>query len=236
MSIWDDLPFSERDRANYARARMGGRIKRGVAPAVLVVDMNSAFTDSRFPTGDSEAAAPAIAALTGLLAVARRNRQPIVYTTTFSSPHESVRGMWKGAEEQAENPLTDSDEAHEIGGPIAPTPADIVLPKAKPSAFWQTGLSDILAYHRIDTVIVTGMVTSGCVRATVVDAFSHNLRVLVPVECVADRGELPHKVNLFDIHMKYGDVLPTQEVCAYLDECAGGALAARTGATIESVI
>jgi maleamate amidohydrolase len=233
MNVWDDLPFSERDRANYARAGMGGRIKRGVAPAVVVVDMNNAFTDSRFPTGDSEAAAPAIAALARLLEVARRNRAPIVYTTTFSSPHESVRGMWKGAEEQAENPLTDSDEAHEIGGPIAPTPADIVLPKAKPSAFWQTGLSDILAYHRIDTLVVTGMVTSGCVRATVVDAFSHNLRVLVPVECVADRGELPHKVNLFDIHMKYGDVLPTGEVIAYLDECG---LAARDGRAVGSLV
>jgi nicotinamidase-related amidase len=216
MNIWDDLPFSERDRANYAKAGMGGRIAPGVAPAVAVVDMNRAFTDSRYPTGDAEAAAPAIAAIADLLEVARRNEIPIVYTTTLSSPHVAVRGLWKGSEDPAANELMQSPEAHEIGGPIAPTPEDIVLAKTKPSAFWQTGLVDILVYHRVDTLIVCGMVTSGCVRATVIDAFSHNLRVLVPVECVADRGELSHKVNLFDIHMKYGDVLPTEEVIAYL--------------------
>jgi maleamate amidohydrolase len=74
---------------------------------------------------------------------------------------------------------------------------------------------------------VTGMVTSGCVRATVVDAFSHNYRVVVPEECVADRGELSHKVNLFDIHMKYGDVRPLADVLEHLARTAAGAPAAR---------
>ena len=76
---------------------------------------------------------------------------------------------------------------------------------------------DLLTFHGVDTLIVTGMVTSGCVRATVVDAFSYNYIVVVPEECVADRGVLPHKINLFDIHQKYGDVLPLDDVITYLE-------------------
>jgi len=228
MSIWDDLPFSDRDRANYAKAGMGGRIEPGVAPAIAVVDMNNAFTDSRFPLGSSEASAPAIQAIAGLLDVARPLGVPVVYTTTFSTPHPAVKGLWKGSGSDVEHPLLSSPEAHAIGGPIAPAPDEPILPKSKPSAFWQTGLSDVLAYHRVDTLIVCGMTTSGCVRATVVDAFSHNLRVIVPVECVADRGELSHKVNLFDMHMKYADVLPVEEVAGYLREVAGDRAAAAT--------
>jgi nicotinamidase-related amidase len=74
----------------------------------------------------------------------------------------------------------------------------------------------MLAYHSIDTVIVTGMVTSGCVRATVIDAFSYNYRVIVPIECCADRGEISHQVNLFDMGMKYADVVPLEEVMKHL--------------------
>jgi nicotinamidase-related amidase len=216
MRAWDDLPFSERDRANYAKAGMGDRIEPGVAPAVAVVDMNRAFSDSRFPLGSSEAAAPAIEAIRGLLAVARPLGVPVVYTTTFTTAHRSVKGLWKGSGGDPAHPLLSSPEAHEIPAELAPAAADPVLPKSKPSAFWQTGLSDVLAFHRVDTLIVCGMTTSGCVRATVIDAFSHNLRVLVPEECVADRGELSHKVNLFDMHMKYAEVLGTDEVIAYL--------------------
>ncbi len=213
---FDDLPLSDRDRANYAKAGMGGRIEPGVAPAIAIVDMNRAFSDSRFPLGSTDAAAPALDAIAQLLAAARPLRIPIVYTTTFTTAHPSVKGIWKGSGGDVDDPLLASPEAHEIPETIAPAPDEPVLPKAKPSAFWQTGLADVLAYHRVDTLVVCGMSTSGCIRATVVDAFSHNLRVLVPHECVADRGELSHKVNLFDMHMKYADVLSTQEVIAYL--------------------
>lgn len=216
MRSWDDVPLSDRDRRNYAKAGMGERIGPGVAPAIAVVDMNRAFTDSRFPLGDGEAAAPALAAIASLLAVARPLGVPVFYTTTFSTAHRSVKGLWKGSGGEPDHPLLSSPEAHEIPAQIAPAPDDVVLPKAKPSAFWQTGLADLLAYDRIDTLVVCGMSTSGCVRATVVDAFSHNLRVLVPEECVADRGEFAHKASLFDMDMKYADVLPVSEAVAYL--------------------
>lgn len=217
MSAWDDLPFSDAERARYAKAGMGGRIEPGVAPAIAVVDMNRAFADDRFPLGSSAAAEPAMEAIAGLLAVARPRGVPVVYTTTFTTPHAAVKGVWKGPGGDPHDPLLSDPAAHEFDARVAPAADEPVLPKAKPSAFWQTGLADVLAYHRVDTLIVCGMSTSGCVRATVVDAFSHNLRVMVPEECVADRGELSHKVNLFDIHMKYGDVVPVAEVVAYLE-------------------
>jgi maleamate amidohydrolase len=178
--------------------------------------MNRLFTDSRFPLGSSEAAAPAVRAIAGVLELARRAGLPVVYTTTVSTTYPAVAGLWKGEISEQERALVSSPEAHEIVGPIAPRDGELVIGKVRPSAFWQTGLADVLTYHRVDTLIVCGMVTSGCVRATVVDAFSHNLRVLVPAECVADRAELPHKINLFDMHMKYADVVPTGEVEEYL--------------------
>lgn len=89
--------------------------------------------------------------------------------------------------------------------------------KRRPSAFFGTELASLLVHHRVDTVVLCGMVTSGCVRATAVDAFSHGLRVVIPEECVADRVRLPHAVALFDIDMKYGDVRPAADVVAALE-------------------
>ena len=91
----------------------------------------------------------------------------------------------------------------------------------RPSAFFGTLLPSLLTYHGVDTVIVTGMTTSGCVRATAVDAFSYNYRVIVPVECVADRSPTAHLANLFDIDMKYGDVVPAAEVREYIESLPG---------------
>ena len=111
----------------------------------------------------------------------------------------------------------DSEEAHEIFPLIAPKQDDIVFAKAKPSIFFGTQLVSMLNFLSVDTLIITGMVTSGCVRATVVDAFSYNYRVIVPEECVADRCQAAHQINLFDIDSKYGNVNPLDDVLAYLE-------------------
>ena len=91
---------------------------------------------------------------------------------------------------------------------------DIVFRKRMASAFFETHLASLLVWHRIDTVIITGGSTSGCVRASVVDSLSHGYRTVVPEECVADRHESPHYANLYDIALKYADVLPVAEVLA----------------------
>ncbi|KAF0103086.1 MAG: hypothetical protein FD144_2261 [Rhodospirillaceae bacterium] len=94
---------------------------------------------------------------------------------------------------------------------------DIVLNKRMASAFFETNLGSLLTFHRVDTVIVTGGSTSGCVRATVVDGLSRSFRMIVPEECVADKHESPHFANLYDMMAKYADVLPVVEVVEFLE-------------------
>ena len=94
---------------------------------------------------------------------------------------------------------------------------DVVINKRMASAFHDTQLASLLVWHRIDTVIVTGGSTSGCVRATVVDSLSHSYRTIVPEECVADKHESPHFASLYDMTLKYADVLPVSEVADYLE-------------------
>ena len=99
---------------------------------------------------------------------------------------------------------------------VAPIQGEIVLTKVSPSAFWGTPLAGLLTGLGVDTVVIAGESTSGCVRATVVDAKSHRLKVLVPEECVFDRDEAPHAINLFDIDQKYADVVDLDDALAYL--------------------
>jgi maleamate amidohydrolase len=100
--------------------------------------------------------------------------------------------------------------------PIAPRDGETVINKTRSSAFFRTGLDATLRGLGVDTVILTGCSTSGCIRASALDAVSHDFKVVVPAECVADRAEPPHRANLFDIDAKYGDVVPLREVLARL--------------------
>jgi maleamate amidohydrolase len=99
---------------------------------------------------------------------------------------------------------------------IRPHQKDVVIAKGKASIFFGTPILSVLNHFAVDTLIITGATTSGCVRATAVEAASYDYFVVVPEECVIDRAVQPHKVNLFDIDMKYGDVMPTLEVISYI--------------------
>jgi nicotinamidase-related amidase len=211
----DIIPADE--RARYAKGNMGKRVGFGARPAVLVVDMTRAFTEDRFPLGCSAAGAPCAAAIHALLEAARPAGVPILYTRYDAFAADAEWGRWldKGTGGEPDS-LMRGPEAHEIADIIKPASGDIVITKSKPSAFFGTPLASMLTYLGVDTLIVTGMVTSGCVRATVVDAFSHNYRVIVPIECVADRSATSHQVNLFDMDMKYADVVPLADVLAHL--------------------
>ncbi|MCL6592556.1 MAG: isochorismatase family protein [Alicyclobacillus sp.] len=195
----------------FAKAGMGGRRGPGQRPALLVVDMTYAFVDSRFRLGCSETGYPAVASNVRLLEKARERQIPVFFTKGYSGESGAAMGRWKGGEPK-------SAEENEIVRELTPHPGEVVLPKRRPSAFFGTDLVNLLIYEQIDTLIVTGMTTSGCVRATVVDAFSYNYRVLVPHECVADRSQISHKVSLLDMHMKYADVQALDSVLAWLDE------------------
>jgi len=212
MAAWDDVIPPE-DRGELGR-EWGRAQGMGENPALLIVDMTNAFVDDRFPLGCGRAGRPCAEAIAALLAVARARGLPVIYSAGLPSANSAERGLWKSSGRPPDPELPDP---HEIVAPLAPRAGESIVRKRRPSAFFGTELASLLIHHRADTVVICGMVTSGCVRATAVDAFSHNLRVVVPEECVADRARVPHAVALFDIHMKYGDVLPAAEVGAQLE-------------------
>jgi maleamate amidohydrolase len=213
MPLWDDV-IGEAERAEYERAGWGGTIGYGESPALLIVDMYNAFVDPAYPFAAANAVETA-EHIKGLLDAFRAQRLPVFFTTATQQPTAASRGRWK-VRATTEAPEMQSSTAYEIWPELAPQPGEYVFVKTYPSAFAGTTLASQLIYHRVDTVVVTGTVTSGCVRGSCLDAFSLNYRVVVPEECVCDRGTVSHKVALFEIAMKYGDVVPRQSVSEYL--------------------
>lgn len=194
-------------RAIYANQGIGGgRVGFGDQPAVLVVDYQQIYTRGQRGTGleSVQATAP-------VLAAARAAGLPVVYTYVGYEPHRIDGGMWmrkcpglrqvvRGSWACAIDPL------------VEPEPGDIVIEKHAPSAFFGTGLAGRLRAESVDTVITCGTSTSGCVRATVVDGMSHDFRMVVPRECVADRSRPSGDAAIFDIDTKYGDVVTVADV------------------------
>lgn len=218
---WDDV-IPEADRQRYKAAGYGNEyrpITAGTRPAVIVVDMTREFVDSRWPTGNSETGYPAVAANARLLETARALSLPVFFTKLYEDPTHvpspAQKGRWKTKGRRPPDP--DLPPGDVIVEDLTPLPGETVIYKHhKPSGFFGTELASLLLYEGADTAVVTGMTTSGCVRATAVDAFQYNLDVVIPFECVADRSQISHKVNLLDLHMKYADVAPLDQVIDYL--------------------
>jgi maleamate amidohydrolase len=223
MSAWDDVIPLEEQRV-YERGGWGGIAGFGRRPALLVVDMYTAFVHPDYPFASPDAPRT-VAAIRTLLEEARRAGMPVIFSRAARARNAAERGRWKVTGRAL--PVMARPEAYEIVPELQPHPEETVLVKTAPSAFFGTDLVNLLVFHGVDTVILTGTVTSGCVRATAVDAFSYNFRVVIPEECVCDRGATSHAVALFDIHMKYGDVRPLAEVLAYVRTVREGEAAER---------
>jgi len=206
------------DRATHARAGVGRRVGFGRKLAILVVDMCRYTTEARHPLSCPETARPAARAIARLLEVARPVGMPIIFTTQRSTepytPATGGRLIDKAIPASSE--FATGLEPHEIVEEVRPRPGEIVLVKPKPSVFFGTQLASLLIYHGVDTLIVTGTTTSGCIRATVDHAAAYNFRVIVPRECVADRFRLSHEVALFDMDAFLADVLPLDDVIAHV--------------------
>lgn len=218
MAIWDDVVLPE-ERALYERGGWGGIAGFGARPALLVVDMYTAFVDPAYPYA-SPGAPQTVTAIKELLAQARASGMPVLYSRADRARNAAERGRWKGTGRAL--PIMARPEAYQIVPELQPLSTESTVVKTAPSAFHGTNLVSQLVFHNVDTVIVTGAVTSGCVRATVVDAFSFGFRVVVPIECVCDRGNTSHKVALWDIYTRYGDVLPMADVLAYMRTARDG--------------
>ena len=157
-----------------------------------------------------------------LLAAARQARIPVIHVTMLS---DSGMLDWNNSAHRDAPPRIDPKDSAalerkkrgaEIVDEVKPIAGEVVLRKTAPSAFWGTPLAGHLTFHGIDTLLVAGETTSGCVRASVIDAVAHRYRVQVVEECVYDRHEAPHAINLFDMHAKYADVIPLSEALNYL--------------------
>ena len=201
--------MSDRYRdVGYASFDIGG----GRRPAVLVVDFQTAFTDPRHPLGGLPLIHAARDRTAALLGVARTRRVPVAacYTAYCS---QADMPLWKVKAVREEffhgHPCTAMD-------PKIHHPDNFTYCKNAPSMFFQTPLITFLVKQSVDTVIVTGCTTSGCVRATIVDAFSYGFRVLVAEECCGDAEPGPHRDTLRDVGRRYADVLPVSDVEAYL--------------------
>jgi maleamate amidohydrolase len=232
--IWNKF-LTERDKAVFAAGGFGARAGFGKRPALLVIDVNWAFCGERpepilesvkrWRTSCGEDAWVALPYIRQLIDKAHGKGLPVVYTTGEGRADKWDRGSWGWKSSRADEtggaapagtnaPPVDGNE---IVAMIAPGPKDIVVKKQKPSGFFGTNLASYLTLLGCDSVIVTGTTTSGCVRATAVDAFSLNYRVILAEEGCFDRSEASHALSLCDMHAKYADVVPTAEVLAYFD-------------------
>jgi nicotinamidase-related amidase len=206
--------------AYYTNIGFAERVGFGTRPALLVIDCNHGCADPTIsPIGI--AMEEEIAQIRRLLDLARHSDFPVVYTTVVYSEAQLRDGGWFVKKVPALAALTPDTKEVQIVPALVPQPGELVLEKRFPSGFYGTSLHSYLTRCGVDTVVVTGNSTSGCVRATVVDAVSAGFRVIVPRQCVADRVPLTHMVNLFDIDSKYGDVMEVEDVVAELRRLAG---------------
>jgi maleamate amidohydrolase len=199
----------------YERAGWGQRAPRGTRPAVVVVDLSRGFTEASWPTGADLTAV--VAATEDLIAAARGAGAPILFTT-IAYDAADVEGDACGWLRKAPGLgiLRAGSELVEIDPRLSREPADPLIVKKGASAFFGTDLAAALVALRADTLLICGATTSGCVRASVVDAVQYGFTVLVPRQCVGDRASAPHEANLFDIDAKYGDVIELDDALAYL--------------------
>lgn len=203
--------------AIYADAAIGGSLVLGSAPAVLVVDFSRGFTDPSSTMGSDLTAA--VEATRLLLGEARAIGVPAIFTTIAFEPSLSDAGIWlQKMPGMAELEL--GSHWVEIDPRLGRREDETLIVKKGASALFGTNLASILVARGIDTIVLCGATTSGCVRATAVDLLQSGYPAIVPRECVGDRAAAPHEANLIDIDAKYGDVVSLDAAVAYLHRSA----------------
>jgi nicotinamidase-related amidase len=227
--IWNKF-LTEQDKKVFAASGYGQRQGFGKRPAILVVDMNYNFCGDRpepilesikrWRNSCGEIAWDGIKAIRRLLGAARAKGLPVIYSTGTQREDNWDRGAWAWKSSRTgEKPKTAGTNlaGNTIVTEIAPQPQDIVIEKLKPSVFHGTPLASYLTLLDADSLIVTGTTTSGCVRATVVDAFSENYRVSLVEEGCFDRSEASHALSLCDMNAKYADIVKLDETVAFIE-------------------
>jgi nicotinamidase-related amidase len=231
--IWD--PFlTERDREVFASAGYNARAGYGERPALLIIDVNYAFCGDQpepileaiktWRTSCGEDAWTALKYIQPLLDSARAKHLPVIYTTGQFRSDGWDKGSWgwKSSRVSEDAGRRRNLDGNQIMPQIAPQPSDLIVHKQKPSAFFGTSLIAYLNLLKCDSLIVAGTTTSGCVRATVLDAFNLNYRVAVVEEACFDRSQASHAINLADIQAKYADVIQLAEALDFIKNLPDG--------------
>lgn len=209
--------YWEQIKAVPGRARFGF----GTKAAIINIDLQRAYTDTKTFKTAYETDPRQLDYVNQISGLARSKGMPVVWTYVYYMEDGGDCGVWgtrtntpdslqnikKGSERAEFDPRLTIDHVR-----------DLVINKRMPSAFFETNVSSYLTWHKVDTVIVTGGSTSGCVRATVVDSLSRGYRTIVPEQCVADKHEIPHFANLCDMMLKYADVVDVSEVVKFLND------------------
>jgi maleamate amidohydrolase len=241
--IWDRY-LTDADKEHLRNAR-DVRVGFGKKPALVLVDLYRAvFGDEPEPLMQAIKTWPASCGMAGwnalpriqtLLAAARQANIPVVHIMMLA---DSGMLGWADAAHRDHPKSAPTDEGardrkrrgSDIVDEVSPIAGEVVLRKTAPSAFWGTPLAGCLTFHGVDTLIIAGESTSGCVRATVVDAAAHRYRVQVVEDCVFDRHEATHAMNLFDMHQKYADVISLEAALGFLSDKS-----AKTGLRLAAV-
>jgi maleamate amidohydrolase len=205
---------TQSDHEFFRERGFGLKMGFGKQPALIVIDIIKAFTDAQRPLGanlDSQ-----IAAIQKLTSVCHDREIPVIFSSVrYDEADTRDAGIWRLKQKGVVDLAADTD-GHEVDPRLDFRPSDSLLMKKYASCFFGTDLIPRLACRGIDTLIITGCTTSGCVRATAVDSVQNGFRPMIVEEAVGDRSEAAHKQSLFDLNAKYGDVVSLQETLDYL--------------------
>ncbi len=194
------------------------QIGYGQRPGIIVVDFQNGFTDPQYPLGGAPLIRRAVDNTARLLEVGRRCNVPVA---TCYTAYNSKKDMpyWKVAAVMED--LVEGHPSTELDPRLYDPDYDVAMRKSGASIFFQTPATAYLNKENVDTVIVTGCVTSGCVRASIVDSFQWGFRTIVPEDCVGDQDDRPHQDNLRDVNRRYADVTDSAEVIAWIESLRG---------------
>jgi len=205
---------TQSDHEFFRERGFGLKMGFGKHPALIVIDIIKAFTDAQRPLGanlDSQ-----IAPVQKLISACRDRDIPIIFSSVrYDEADTRDAGIWRLKQKGVFDLAADTD-GHEVDPRLEVRPSDSVLMKKYASCFFGTDLIPRLACRGIDTLIITGCTTSGCVRATAVDSVQNGFRPMIVEEAVGDRSKAAHEQSLFDLNAKYGDVVSLQETLDYL--------------------
>ncbi|QBF32002.1 isochorismatase family protein [Thalassococcus sp. S3] len=207
--------MSDRLDQNYARAGYHAAQSWGTRPALMLIDFAKAYFDPGAPLYGGEGCQIALDNAARLAPAARDVGIPVIHTEVKYQPGGADGGAFY-AKVPALSCFDAGAETQELAPPLTLEPSDILITKQYPSAFFGTSLAATLHWLKVDTLLLAGVTTSGCVRATCIDSISHGFVTLVVEDAVGDRAEGPHHANLYDMSAKYADLLSTDAAINYI--------------------